>query len=177
VDYRKLNNIILKDRYFLFLISETLNRLSGVKIFFKFDFRDTYYRIKIRKGDEWKTTFRIRYGYYEYVIMPFGFANAPAIFQVYINKVLIGLVNIYCIVYLDDIFIYFKDKREHERHIRVIFKRLRRYKFYAKRSKYIFYIVFIEFLSFIVSIEGVSINLSKIDFIFTWLVLKSFRNV
>jgi hypothetical protein len=54
--------------------------------------------------------------------MPFGFANAPAIFQTYINKVLIGLIDVYCIVYLDDIFIYFKNKKEHERHIRAVFK-------------------------------------------------------
>jgi hypothetical protein len=80
VDYRRLNNIILKDRHFLPLINETLDRLGGIRIFFKFDFRDIYYRIKIRKGDEWKTAFRTRYGHYEYVVMPFGFANAPATF-------------------------------------------------------------------------------------------------
>jgi hypothetical protein len=121
--------------------------------------------------------FRTRYGHYEYVVMPFGLTNAPAIFQVYINKALIGFVDVYCIVYLDNILVYFKDEREHERYIRAVFKRLRRYKFYAKRSKCIFYIIFVKFLSFIVSIEGVSIDLSKVDFIFTWLVPKSFRDV
>jgi hypothetical protein len=80
VNYRELNNIILKDRHFLSLISETLDRLGGIRIFFKFDFRNAYYRIRIRKGDEWKTAFRTRYGHYEYVVMPFGLANAPATF-------------------------------------------------------------------------------------------------
>jgi hypothetical protein len=107
VNYRELNNIILKNRYFLSLISETLNRLNGIKIFFKFDFRNTYYRIKIRKDDKWKTVFRIRYGYYEYVVMPFGLINAPATFQIYINKALIGLVDVCYIVYLDNIFYIF----------------------------------------------------------------------
>jgi hypothetical protein len=167
VDYRGLNNITLKNRHFLFFISETLNRLDGIRIFFKFDLRDIYYRIKIRKGDEWKMAFRIRYGYYKYVVMPFGLANAPATFQAYINKPLIGLIDIYYIVYLDNILIYFKNKREHERHVRAVFKRLRRYKLYAKRSKYVFYIIFIEFLNFIVSIKGVSIDFSKIDSIST----------
>jgi hypothetical protein len=107
--------------------------------------------------------FRIRYGYYEYIVMPFGLTNAPATFQVYINKALVGLVDIYCIIYLNNILIYFKNEKEHERHVRAVFKRLKRYKLYAKRSKYIFYIIFVEFLNFIVNIEGVSINPNKID--------------
>jgi hypothetical protein len=52
VDYRGLNNIILKDKHFLPFINETLNRLGGARIFSKFDFRDAYYRIRIRKSDE-----------------------------------------------------------------------------------------------------------------------------
>ena len=109
--------------------------------------------------------------------MPFGLTNAPAIFQAYINKALIGLIDIYYIVYLDNILIYFKDERKHERYVRAVFKRLRRYKFYAKRSKYVFYIISIEFLNFIVNIKGVSINLNKVDSISIWLVPKSFKNV
>jgi hypothetical protein len=109
--------------------------------------------------------------------MPFGLANAPATFQTYINKVLIGFVDVCCVVYFNNIFIYFKDKREHERHIRAVFERLRRYKLYAKRFKCIFHITFIEFFSFIVSIEGVSINLSKVNFISTWLIPKNFKDV
>jgi hypothetical protein len=163
VDYRGLNNIILKNKHFLFFISETLNRLSGIKIFFKFDFRNAYYRIKIRKDDGWKMTFRIRCGYYEYVVVPFGLTNAPATFQVYINKVLIGLVDVCCVVYFDNIFIYSKNEREHERHIRAVFKRLRRYKLYAKRSKCVFHIIFIEFLNFILSIKGVLIDFNRIN--------------
>jgi Reverse transcriptase (RNA-dependent DNA polymerase) len=110
VNYRRLNNITLKNRHFLLLISETLDRLGGIKIFFKFDLRDTYYRIRIRKSDKWKTAFRTHYEYYEYVVMPFGLTNAPATFQIYINKILVGLVDIYCIIYLDNILVYSKNK-------------------------------------------------------------------
>src|ERR1700722_6453191 len=99
--------------------------------------------------------------------MPFGLTNAPTTFQIYINKALIGLIDIYYIIYLDNIFIYFKNKKEHERYIRAVFKRLRRYKLYAKRSKYIFYIIFVEFLNFIINIKGVSIDFNKIDSIST----------
>jgi Reverse transcriptase (RNA-dependent DNA polymerase) len=109
--------------------------------------------------------------------MPFGLTNAPTIFQIYINKALIGLVDVYCVIYLDNIFIYFKDKKKHERHVRAVFKRLKRYKLYAKRSKYIFYIISVEFLNFIISIKGVSIDSSRVDSISTWPMPKSFKDV
>jgi hypothetical protein len=80
VDYRGLNEITVKDRCPLPLISETLDRLSGAEIFSALDLKDAYYRILIRKGDEWKTAFRTRYGHFEYQVMPFGLTNAPATF-------------------------------------------------------------------------------------------------
>ena len=80
VDYRGLNEITIKNRYPLPLISETMDRLGRAKIFTQLDLRDAYHRIRIRIGDEWKTAFRTRYGHYEYRVMPFGLANAPATF-------------------------------------------------------------------------------------------------
>jgi Reverse transcriptase (RNA-dependent DNA polymerase). len=70
VDYRGINAITIKNRYPLPLIGETLDRLSGAKIFSQLDLRDAYHRIRIRRGDEWKTAFRTRYGHYEYQVMP-----------------------------------------------------------------------------------------------------------
>ncbi len=62
--------------------------------------------MKIREGDEWKTAFRTRYGHFEYQVMPFGFSDAPASFQGYVNKILAEKLDILAIVYLDDILIY-----------------------------------------------------------------------
>ena len=106
VDYRGLNKITIKNRYPLPLIDETLDRLSKARIFTKLDLRDAYHRIRIWRGDEWKTAFRTRYGYYEYRVLPFGLSNAPATFQAYINQALLGILDVYCVVYLDDILIY-----------------------------------------------------------------------
>ena len=80
VNYRGLNVITIKNRYLLPLISEILDRLNGSIVFSKIDLRNAYYRIRIREGNEWKTTFRTRYGYFEYLVIPFGLTNTPATF-------------------------------------------------------------------------------------------------
>jgi hypothetical protein len=80
VDYRGLNRITVKNRYPLPLISETIDRLSKAVRYIKLDLRDAFYYIRIKIGDEWKTVFRTRYGYFEYLIMPFELTNAPATF-------------------------------------------------------------------------------------------------
>ena len=74
--------------------------------------------MRIREGDEWKTAFRTRYGHFEYQVMPFGLTNAPATFQGYINKILAEKLNVFVIVYLDDIFIYTED--ENEGHVQAV---------------------------------------------------------
>jgi len=80
INYRRLNKIMIKNRYPLPLVSELFNRLSYAKIFTKLDLCDVYYRIYIKRGDEWKTAFKIRYGHFKYLVMPFGFANASVTF-------------------------------------------------------------------------------------------------
>jgi hypothetical protein len=88
------------------LISETLNRLGRATVFSALDLKDTYYRILIKRGDGWKTVFRTRYGYFEYNVIPFRLYNILATFQAYINRALVGLVDICYVVYLDKILIY-----------------------------------------------------------------------
>jgi hypothetical protein len=80
VDYWKLNDITVKNRYLLLNITELRDRLLRAKIFTALDLRDGYYLIRIKKGEEWKTAFRTRYGHYEYTVMLFGLTNALATF-------------------------------------------------------------------------------------------------
>ena len=94
------------------------------------DLKDAYYRIRIREGDEWKTAFRTRYGHFEYLVMPFGLTNAPTTFQAYINYALRGLVDDFCIVYLDDILIFSQSEEEHQWHLKLICERLRQAELY-----------------------------------------------
>jgi len=117
VDYRGLNAITVKNRYPLPLITEIMDRVTGAQYFSKIDLKDAYYRLRVKAGDEWKTAFRTRYGHYEFMVVPMGLTNAPATFQAYINKALRGLVDDFCIVYLDDILIFSKTKEEHEQYL------------------------------------------------------------
>ena len=117
VDYRGLNAVTVKNRYPLPLIGEIMDRVNGAKWFSKIDLKGAYHKIRIQPGDEWKTAFRTRYGHFEYMVMPFGLTNAPATFQGYINQALRGLVDDFCIVYLDDILIFSKTREEHTQHL------------------------------------------------------------
>jgi hypothetical protein len=80
VDYRGLNKVTIKNRYPILLVSEILDRLLKAKLFIKLNLCDTYYRLRVKEGDKWKTAFKIRYRHFEYLVMLFGLANAPATF-------------------------------------------------------------------------------------------------
>lgn len=162
VDYRALNRRTRKDRTPLPLITEILDRLSDSKVFTKLDLKDAYHRLRIREGDEWKTAFRTRYGHFEYTVMPFGLTNAPATFQAYINKALAGLVDIHCIVYLDDILIYSKDEAEHEQHVRSVLERLRQWHLFINLDKCEFHTEEVGFLGFVVSPEGIRMEADRV---------------
>ena len=110
IDYRGHNKLKIKNRYPLSLIGELLNWLRRAKRFTQLDLTSAYHRMRIKEGDEWKTAFRTRYGHFEYQVMPFGLSNAPTSFQDYINKVLAEKLDIFVIMYLNDIFIYTKDR-------------------------------------------------------------------
>jgi len=72
--------VTIKNHLVLLLISKTLDRLAGSKIFTKLDLTHAYYRLRIHRGDEWKTAFRTRYGHFKYLVLPFRLTNRPATF-------------------------------------------------------------------------------------------------
>ena len=109
IDYRGLNNITIKNRYPLPLISSGFELLRGAKIFTRLDLRNAYHLVRIREGDEWKTAFNSPSGHYEYLVMPFGLTNAPATFQALVNDVLRDMLDSFVFVYLDDILIFSPD--------------------------------------------------------------------
>ncbi len=168
VDYRGLNAITVKNRYPLPLISELLDRLKGAQIFSKVDLKVAYYRIRIKEGDEWKTAFRTRYGHYEFCVMPFGLTNAPATFQSYINRALRGYIDVFCIVYMDDILIFSQNEEEHKEHLQLVMERLRQADLYANPKKCFFFQKEVEFLGFIIDPTGIRMDPSRVKAIEGW---------
>lgn len=106
VDYRALNDVTIKNRYPIPRIHETLTLLGKAKYFTKLDVISAFHRMRIAEGDEYLTAFRTRFGLYEYLVMPFGLANAPSSFQNYINDTLRGYLDEFCTAYIDDILIF-----------------------------------------------------------------------
>ncbi len=111
--------------------------------------------------------FCTRYNHFKYMIMSFNLINASVIFQTYINKILIKLLNNFYVVYLNDILIFFVEKTDHVDHVKQILKRLRKFKLYASLKKCAFFITKVNFLEFVIFTEDVSINLSRINIIKT----------
>ena len=110
INYQELNNLTIKNQYPLPLIGKCLDQLGQAKQFTQLELTSAYHQMRIKEGDEWKIAFRTQYGHFEYQIMFFGLSNVPASFQGYINKILAKKLNIFVIVYLDDILIYTEDQ-------------------------------------------------------------------
>ena len=169
VDYQGLNNLTIKNRYLLPLIGESLDRLGRAKRFTQLDLTSAYHRMRIREGDEWKTAFRTRYGHFEYQVMPFGLTNAPASFQGYINKILAEKLDIFVIVYLDDILIYTEDDGDgHVAAVRWVLEQLRKFSLYANLKKCRFHQDEVRFLGYVVSSKGIRMEDERIEAVKQW---------
>ena len=177
VDYRGLNAITRRNRYPLPLISDLLDRLRGAKIYTKIDLRAGYNNVRIREGDEWKTAFRTRYGSYEYLVMPFGMSNAPATFQTFMNDIFADMADKFVVVYLDDILIFSKNPRDHEKHVKLVLQRLRDHNLHARLDKTTFHTTSIEYLGFIVTPDGLSMDPEKTKVIREWPIPQTMRDV
>ena len=177
VDYRALNNITIKDRYALPLINELHDRFQGARIFTKLDLRGAYNLIRIKAGEEWKTAFRTRYGLFEYTVMPFGLTNAPASMQRLMNDVLHEYLDVFTIVYLDDILIYSTKKEEHVKHVRLVLKKLEEYSLLLKPEKCEFHKSQVEFLGYIIGTHGIKMDQKKVIAVLEWLTPTTVKEV
>jgi transposase InsO family protein len=168
VDYRKLNDMTIKNRYPLPNISELQDRLAGAQYFTALDLRGAYNLIRMKEGEEWKTAFRTRYGLYEYLVMPFGLTNAPATCQELINNVLRVHLDKTVVAYLDDILVYSKTLEEHIRHVTEVLECLRKADLRLKPEKCEWHKEEVEFLGFVVGRNGVKMSDKKIQVVKDW---------
>ncbi|GJV25366.1 putative reverse transcriptase domain-containing protein [Tanacetum coccineum] len=147
IDYRELNKLTVKNHYPLPRIDNLFDELQGSSIYSKIDLRSGYHQLRVREQDITKTTFRTRYGHYEFQVMPFGLTNAPA------------------------------DKKEHEEHLKAILKLLKKEKLYAKFSKCEFWIPKVQFPSHVIDSRCIHVDPSKIESIKDWASPKTLTEI
>lgn len=179
VDYRALNNLSKKDRYPLPLINETLERIGKANWFTKLDVIAAFHKIRVAEGDEWKTAFRTRYGLFEWLVTPFGLANAPSTFQKYVNWVLREYLDEFVSAYLDDILIFSTGSlRKHREHVSKVLQRLRESGLQIDIDKCDFEVQSTKYLGFIVEAnKGVRMDPAKVQAILDWQTPQSVRGV
>jgi len=113
-----LNHITKKDYYLLPLIYKTLQNISKARWFTKLDIITAFHKIWIMNKDKWKTAFWTHYRLFEWLVIPFGLANAPSTFQKYINYILQDYLDKFCLVYINNILIYLsRSKKQHWEHV------------------------------------------------------------
>ncbi|GKE49952.1 putative nucleotidyltransferase, ribonuclease H, partial [Tanacetum coccineum] len=149
IDYRELNKLTIKNRYPLPRIDDLFDQLQG-----------SCYFSKIYPP---KTAFRTRYGHFAFTVMPFGLTNAPTVFMDLMNQVCKPYLDKFVIVFIDDILIYSKTKKDHEVHLRLVLELLRKEKLYAKFSKYEFWLQEVHFLGHVVNQSGIYVDPGKIE--------------
>ncbi|KAG8481481.1 hypothetical protein CXB51_026332 [Gossypium anomalum] len=152
IDYRQLNKVTVKNKYPLPRIDDLFDQLKGATVFSKIDLRSGYYQLRVKESDVLKTAFRTRYGHYEFLVMPFGLINAPAIFMDLMNRIFRPYLDKFVVVFIDDILIYSHDETEHAELLRTVLQILRDNQLYAKFSKS----------------EGIKVDSSKISSIVDW---------
>ncbi|GJX40756.1 putative reverse transcriptase domain-containing protein [Tanacetum coccineum] len=150
IDYRELNKLTVKNRYPLPRIDDLFDQLQGSSVYSKIDLRSGYHQLRVREEDIPKTAFRTRYGHYEFQVMPFGLTNAPAVFMDLMNRVCKPYLDKFVIVFIDDIWLYSKNKQEHEEHLKIILELLKKEEF-----------------------EGIHVDPAKIESIKDWASPKS----
>src|ERR1043165_6439754 len=176
-DYRRLNEITVKNRYPLPLVSDIVNRLQGAKYFSKMDVRWGYNNVRIKEGDEWKAAFATNRGLFEPRVMFFGMTNSPATFQGLMNVIFSDLIAQGKVaVYLDDILVFTATLEEHRRIVQEVLDLLRRNDLYLRPEKCEFERTTIEYLGLVISEGRIAMDPVKVKAVKSWPIPRNVRD-
>lgn len=162
IDYRKLNEKTIEDKYPLPRIDEILDNLGRCTYFTTLDLAQGFHQIEMSPESVEKTAFSVNNGHYEYVRMPFGLRNAPSTFQRVMDNILKEHLYQCCFVYMDDIVIFSRSLHDHMVHLRKIFNKLRQFNLKVQLDKSEFLRKEVQFLGHVITPEGIKPNPSKI---------------
>ena len=169
VDYRKLNDITIKDAYPLPYIEEILFSIGNkVKYLTTLDLFSGFHQIPMEKEDRDKTCFTTMFGNYNYKVMPFGLCNAPATFQREMNRIFLPLIGKCMFIYMDDLVIFSDTLEQHILDLQKVFDIIKENGLKANLSKCHFIKQEVEVLGHILSTEGIKPVPKKVDVISKW---------
>ena len=168
IDYRRLNDVTVKDAYPLPRIDESLDQLAGSKWFSCLDLSAGYWQVEVEPEDRPKTAFITRRGLFEFNVMPFGLCNAPASFERLMELVLSGLHWQICLIYLDDIIIFGKTFAEMIKNLEIVFERFSQAGLKLKAPKCQLFKQEVDFLGHVINEQGVHTNPQKIECVKNW---------
>jgi hypothetical protein len=172
VDYRGLNKITAKDRYPLPYIEDLLDKLHGGRVFTKLDLASGYHQVRVHPDDCHKTAFIAPDGFYEYKVIPFGLANAPAAFMRMMHRILRPHRR-NAIVYLDDVLIFSRTLAEHKKHVEDVLQALRRARLRLNEAKCVFGTLETSFVGFRVNRHGIHTEEKKVKAVRDWATPKT----
>lgn len=177
IDYRKLNEHTVDDRYPMPQIEDILDSLGKSEYFSTIDLKSGFHQIPMDPKHIEKTAFSTDKGHFEFTRMPFGLKNAPATFQRAMNDILADYIGSKCYVYLDDIIIIGYNLENHLQNLQLVLKRLSEFNLKIQLDKCEFLKKQTEFLGHIITSEGVKPNPEKIEKIIQWPLPKTQKEI
>ncbi|MBW0463548.1 hypothetical protein O181_003263 [Austropuccinia psidii MF-1] len=156
-------------------MNQLLTLFNGFTLSSKIDLCGAYNLLRIKEGGNHLTAFRTKYGSYEYLVMPFGLTNAPASFQNLLNDISSDFLDIFVVVYLDDIMVFSSSEEEHVKHVASVLQRLRDNNLFAKASKCVFHASSVEYLGYVFLSDGLKMHSSKFHKILNWIQPKNIK--
>ncbi len=168
VDFRAVNLLSIKDSYPLPRIDDSLDRLSGAKWFSTLDLQSGYWQVKMAPEDQAKTAFITSQGLYEFKVMPFGLANAPATFERLMERILKGLQWETCLVYLDDVVVFAQEFDQAIDRLDTVFSRLEAAGLKLNPNKCNLFQKEVAYLGHVVSENGIATDPEKISAVESW---------
>ena len=142
--------------------------LGDAKVFSKMDLKTGFHHIRVNPDDIEKTAFNTKYGHFVYLVMPMGLCNAPATFQSLMNRIFYDCVDVFLVVYMDDLLIFSKDEESHIKHLNTVLCRLREHKLFVSPKKCEFMKSEIDFLGLVVGKNGIRVNPLKVEVLKSW---------